>query len=228
MIGETKDGRKTIQRTNALLPETVIYDVDLALSLPPAVSVTSGMNAAAHAVEALYTWDRNPVTSLMAAEFLRSLGQALPAVAECPGDTEARGQALYGAWLVESCLAAVGVALHHNLCHVLGGTFDLPHAQTHTVVLPHAGASNAAAPPEAMGRIASALGVDDAARGLYELAGRLGTRVAWGNSARPPLASMRPQTRQYRTLIGIPGHVSVQRCVRCPVRASADDTPVPC
>jgi alcohol dehydrogenase class IV len=66
------------------------------------------------------------------------------------------------------------MALHHKLCHVLGGSFGLPHAETHTVVLPHAVAFNAQAAPEAMTRAARALGVTDAAQGLFELAGELG------------------------------------------------------
>jgi len=178
ILGETKDGVKTTQRTPKVLPEVVIYDVDLTLGLPPAIAVTSGINAMAHAVEALYARDRNPVISLMAEEGIRSLARALPGIVEDPHDREARADALYGAWLCGACLGAVGMALHHKLCHVLGGTFDLPHAETHTIVLPHAAAYNAPAAPDAMDRIARALGVADAAKGLFELAGRLGAKQA--------------------------------------------------
>ena len=143
ILGETKDGVKTTQRTPKVLPEVVIYDVDLTLGLPPAIAATSGMNAMAHAVEALYARDRNPVTSLMAEEGIRSLARALPGIVDDPQDREARADALYGAWLCGACLGAVGMALHHKLCHVLGGAFDLPHAETHTIVLPHAVAYNA-------------------------------------------------------------------------------------
>jgi maleylacetate reductase len=178
ILGETKDGVKTTQRTPKVLPEVVIYDVDLTLGLPPAIAVTSGINAMAHAVEALYARDRNPVISLMAEEGIRSLARALPGIVEDPHDREARANALYGAWLCGACLGAVGMALHHKLCHVLGGTFDLPHAETHTIVLPHAAAYNAPAAPDPMDRIARALGVADAASGLFELAGRLGAKQA--------------------------------------------------
>jgi maleylacetate reductase len=165
ILGETRDGMKTTQRTPKVLPEVVIYDVDLTLGLPPAIAATSGMNAMAHAVEALYANDRNPVISLMAEEGIRSLARALPGIIDNPHDREARADALYGAWLCGACLGAVGMALHHKLCHVLGGAFDLPHAETHTIVLPHAAAYNAPAAPDAMERIARALGVTDAARG---------------------------------------------------------------
>lgn len=173
ILGETSGGVKTTRRDPRILPEVVIYDVDLTLGLPPAVSAASGMNAMSHAVEALYARDRNPITSLMAAEGLRALAASLPAIVQQPGDRDARAQALYGAWLCGSCLAAAGMALHHKLCHVLGGAFDLPHAQTHAIVLPHATAYNAAAAPEAMARIARAIGAAEAARGLYDLGGRL-------------------------------------------------------
>jgi len=174
IIGETKDGVKVTQRTLKVLPEVIVYDVDLNMTLPPALTATSGMNAIAHAVEALYAQDQNPVTSLMAEEGIRALARSLPAIVKEPGNVEARSDALYGAWLCGTCLNAVGMALHHKLCHTLGGSFDLPHAETHTVVLPHATAYNAAGAPEAMTRIAAALGAEDAAKGLFELSKRLG------------------------------------------------------
>jgi maleylacetate reductase len=178
IIGETADGKKTTQRTLKVLPETVIYDVSLTLSLPAKLSATSGMNSIAHAVEALYAENRNPIISMMAEECVRAFARALPAIVRDPKDRDARSDALYGAWLGGACLGAVGMALHHKLCHVLGGSFDLPHAETHTVVLPHALAYNAVAAPDAAGRIAGALGTKDAALGLHELAKRLGAPLA--------------------------------------------------
>ena len=173
ILGETKDGAKTTQSDARILPEVVIYDVDLTLTLPASLSGTSGMNAIAHAVEALYARDHNPIISLMAVEGIAALAKALPRIATDPSDKDARSGALYGAWLCGSCLGAVGMALHHKLCHVLGGSFNLPHAETHTVVLPHALAYNAPAIPEAMARLEAVLGPDPALA-LYELAGAVG------------------------------------------------------
>ena len=174
ILGETRDGVKTTIRDAKVLPEVVLYDVDLTLTLPPALTATSGLNAIAHAMEALYARDGNPIIGMMAEESIRAFAQSLPRLIAAPRDIEARSDALYGAWLAGACLGAVGMALHHKLCHVLGGSFDLPHAETHAIVLPHAAAYNAAAAPEAMARIARALGVDDAPQGLYDLAGRVG------------------------------------------------------
>jgi maleylacetate reductase len=185
IIGETKAGVKTTERTLAVLPETVIYDTDLTLSLPPALSATSGMNAIAHAVEALYARDRNPVIALMAVEAIGALARALPAIVAAPGDRAARADAQYGAWLCGICLGSAGMALHHKLCHTLGGSFGLPHAETHTIILPHAVAYNAVAAPETMSRIAKALGVTEAARGLYDLAGKLGAKRALAEIGMP-------------------------------------------
>jgi maleylacetate reductase len=178
ILGETKDGRKVTQRSAKILPEVVIYDVELTLTLPAAMSGTSGMNAIAHAVEALYAQDRNPVISLLSAEAIRALARALPRIVDDPSDREARSDALYGAWLCGMALGNVGMALHHKLCHTLGGTFDLPHAETHTAVLPHATAYTGAAVPEAMRIVAEALGSEDAPTGLYNLAKRLGATMA--------------------------------------------------
>ncbi len=175
ILGETRDGQKVTQSSPRILPEVVIYDVDLTMTLPAALSATSGINAIAHAVEALYARDRNPIISLMALEGIAKLAAALPAIVDDPLDRAARSDALYGAWLCGTCLGAVGMALHHKLCHTLGGSFDLPHAETHTAVLPHALAYNAPAIPEAMERLRGILG-DDPARALYDLAGRVGAK----------------------------------------------------
>ncbi len=169
ILGETADGRKTTQRTPKVLPETVIYDVELTLSLPAALSATSGVNALAHAVEALYARDANPITSLMAEDSIAALARSLPRVVVAPNDRDARAGAQYGAWLAGSCLGTVGMALHHKICHVLGGSFDLRHADTHAVMLPHVTAYNERAAGEAMHRIARAVGADGAAAGLFAL-----------------------------------------------------------
>ncbi len=156
ILGETRDGVKRTLRDAKVLPEIVIYDVDLTLGLPVHISATSGMNAIAHAVEALYARDRNPLVSLMAEEGIAALARALPRITRNRGDREARSGALYGAWLCGVCLGTVGMALHHKLCHALGGSFGLPHAETHAIVLPHATAYNASAAPAAMARRAGA------------------------------------------------------------------------
>ena len=176
--GLTEGGLKKTGRDPRVLPKTVIYDPTLTLSLPVALSVTSGINAIAHCVEALYSKDANPIISLIAEEGIRALAAGLPDVAKQPGNMDARSRALYGAWLGGVSLGAVGMALHHKLCHTLGGTFNLPHAETHTVVLPHAVAYNASAAPQAMERIARELGADSAAAGLYDLAKSLGAPVS--------------------------------------------------
>jgi alcohol dehydrogenase class IV len=176
IIGETAEGQKTVKRTLKVLPEVVLYDPELTLALPVSVSITSGINAVAHAVEALYAKDRNPMISLMAEEAIRAFVRSLPAVVANPREGSARSDALYGAWLAGTCLGAVGMSLHHKLCHVLGGTFDLPHAETHTVVLPHAIAYNAPAEPAVMSAIARRFGASDASAALYDFIGRLGAK----------------------------------------------------
>ena len=174
IIGETRDGAKSVHRSAKALPATIVYDVELTLFLPVAPSVASGINAIAHAAEALYARECGPVVAMMAEAGIAALARALPAIVADPADRAARSDALFGAWLCGTCLGCVSMALHHKLCHVLGGRFNLPHAETHTVILPHALAYNADASPDAMSRIARALGVNDAAAGLHALATSLG------------------------------------------------------
>ncbi len=120
IIGQTENGVKRTQTTLKVLPEVVIYDVEQTLALPVGMSGTSGMNAMAHAVEALYARETNPIISALAIEAIRSLARALPIIAKAPDDRDARADALYGAWLCGICLGSVGMALHHKLCHTLG------------------------------------------------------------------------------------------------------------
>ncbi len=177
ILGETKEGIKTTVRSPKILPEVVIYDVDLTLGLPTSLSATSGMNAIAHAVEAVYARDRNPVISLMSVEGIRALASALPVIVKNPQDKTARSDALYGAWLCGVALGAISMSLHHKLCHVFGGSFDLPHAETHTVVLPHATAFNEEAVPDLLAPVARALGTQKAGQGLFDLAQKLGAPI---------------------------------------------------
>ena len=178
IYGLTEGGAKKTGRDAKVLPRTVIYDPLLTLGLPAKISGPSGMNAIAHCVEALYAENANPVISLMAEEGIRTLAQSLPRIVADLGDLDARGDALYGAWLAGISLGAVGMALHHKLCHTLGGSFNLPHAETHTIVLPQAVAYNSDAAPEAMRRIGRALGGKEPATGLYDLAAAIGAPLA--------------------------------------------------
>jgi maleylacetate reductase len=173
IYGITQAGIKKTGRDARVLPRCVIYDPELSYSLPLDLSVTSGINAIAHAAEGLYAVDGNPIIDLMAEEGIAALGRAIPLLKLQTDDPSARHDALYGAWLCGSVLGHVGMGLHHKLCHTLGGSFNLPHAQTHTVVLPHALAYNAGAAPQAMQRIQSALGAlanTSAAQAVYDLA----------------------------------------------------------
>jgi alcohol dehydrogenase class IV len=182
IYGLTEGGVKKTGRDLRVLPKTVIYDPELTLTLPLPLSLTSGLNAVAHACEGLYAHDGNPITALMAEEGIRAAAAALPRLARDARDLDARGDALYAAWLCGSVLGSVAMGLHHKLCHTLGGTFDLPHAEVHTVILPHALAYNASAAPEAMRRIARALGTAQgplsAAIGIFDLARTHGAPTA--------------------------------------------------
>ena len=169
VLGETTGGVNTTRSGPEILPETVVYDVDLTLALPVALTVTSAVNALAHAVEAMYAPDANPVTDALALTAITNLARGLSGIASSPGDRALRRALLEGAWLAGTCLGTVGMGLNHKLCHTLGGSFGLPHSPTHTVVLPHAMAYNSTAVPETMSRIAAALGALDAPQAVFDL-----------------------------------------------------------
>jgi maleylacetate reductase len=155
-----------------VLPRTVIYDPVLTVGLPANVTGPSAFNAVAHSVEALYATGCNPVTTALALEGVRAIARSLPRVIAEPADLDGRSDLLYGAYLSGIALGTTSAGLHHKLCHVLGGTFNLVHADAHAAVLPHAVAFNAPALPEEMARLADALGAagDDPAGALWDLA----------------------------------------------------------
>ena len=176
IYGMTEGGLKKTGKNPCVLPKTVIYDPRLTLKLSLETSIASGLNAVAHCAEGLYAQDGNPVAALMAEEGIRSLAAGLKLLRATPQSLEARSDCLYGAWLSGMVLGSVGMALHHKFCHTLGGTYGLPHAETHAVVLPHAFAYNAPAAPLACERVCRALGAShgDAGAALYDLALELG------------------------------------------------------
>lgn len=176
--GMTEEGRKQTGRNARVQPRTVIYDPELTLSLSPRTTATSGLNAMAHCVEALYATDANPLTTAVASEGFRLLEQALPRLAASPSDREQRACALRGAWLAGYSLGTVQMALHHKLCHTLGGSFDLPHADTHAVLLPYTAAYNREAAVDAMRIAARILEVEDAPTEILLIAKEIGAPLS--------------------------------------------------
>lgn len=187
--GMTAARRKTTGSSRDVLPRAVVYDPELTVSLPPSITGPSAINALAHCVEAFYAPGANPISSLIAEEGIRALARGIPAAVRSPEDIDGRSETLYGAYLAGAAFAVAGSGLHHKICHVLGGAYDLPHAGTHTVVLPHVASYNEPAIPEVMGRIARALQAgrnavadatpgDGAAAGIFGLVEEIGAPTA--------------------------------------------------
>jgi alcohol dehydrogenase class IV len=177
--GLTEGQRKATGKDPRVLPRTVVYDPALTVSLPVDISAASGMNAIAHLVEGLYAPGVSPISFLQAEEGVRALASALPRVVADPGDLAARGDALYGAWLAGWTLGTTGMGVHHKICHTLGGTYNLPHAPSHSAVIAYATAFNAEAAPAAMAAVVRALNAagiacTDAAQGVFDLARAIG------------------------------------------------------
>lgn len=172
--GLTTGSLKRTGKDPNVRPKTVIYDPELLTSLPPKIAGPSGLNAIAHCVEGLYAENRTPLMSALAQEGIRAMAEALPKVVKNPQDLDAQGGALYGAWVGGVVMGSVGMALHHKLCHTLGGTFNLPHAETHAVVLPYATAFNIEFAPDAKRRLTDALGTPHVASAIHALGRAVG------------------------------------------------------
>ena len=172
--GLTEGARKTTGTDPRVLPRVIVYDAALTMSLPVDLSVASGLNALAHCVDSLWAPNADPLNAALAAEGIRALRAGLPRVVAEPLGLDGRENALYAAYLSAAAFASAGSGLHHKICHVLGGAYNLPHAQTHATVLPYVLAFNGVAAPEAERRIAVALGAPNALDGLLALKGELG------------------------------------------------------
>lgn len=171
--GLTEQDRKTTGKDPKVLPVAVIYDSELTLSLPVDLSVASGLNGIAHCVDSFWAPNADPINAAMAAEGIRALSQGLPQITTNPRSSKGRDLALYGAYLAAVAFASAGSGMHHKICHILGGTFNLPHAQTHAIILPYVLAFNVVAAPDAEQRMAAAFDSTSALAGLQSLAAEL-------------------------------------------------------
>lgn len=183
--GLTEQRRKTTGTDLRVLPRVVVYDPELTLGLPRELSITSGLNAMAHCVDALWAPRANPVSNALAGEGIRAMAAGLPAVHSDGSGRTGREQCLLGAYLSGAAFASAGSGLHHKLCHVLGGAYDLPHAATHAVLLPYVLAFNAPATESAVARLAQAFGASDPVAALSDLVHQLGAPVALRDLAMP-------------------------------------------
>lgn len=172
--GETFNEEKITGRDPTTRSATVIYDPELTVSLPDAMCITSTFNALAHAIEALYAFDRSPLTDLMALEAVRLGITGLNKISAEQDEITSRALLMRMSWLSGSVLGSTTMSLHHKICHVLGGTIGLSHSETHTVVLPYVLAYNAVAIPEAYVRLEKAIGDGDPALNLWKLSRNLG------------------------------------------------------
>ncbi len=178
ILGQTEDGIKTTLTDPKVLPRVILYDPELVASLPPAMTVTSALNAMAHATEALYAKDRTDQTTEFAIDGLKAFAEGLPTVVANPGDLKAREETQRGAWACGTVLGLVGMALHHKLCHTLGGSFNLPHAETHAIVLPHAIAYNAMGVPELLAPVSEILDGSEPGQALWDFSKSMGAPMA--------------------------------------------------
>lgn len=200
--GVTEAGAKATGTDDVVLPAGVVYDAELVRDLPDELASASGMNALAHCIDSLWGPRADPLNALLAGEAMGALRRGMSPLAEGPGrsgnpggsgnsggsagpgtsgaadspgaELQARQQLQYGAYLAATAFASAGSGLHHKICHMLGGSFGLPHAQTHAVLLPHVLAFNLPQAPAAGERIAQALDAADALTGLERLRTQIG------------------------------------------------------
>ncbi|MEM9106225.1 MAG: maleylacetate reductase [Pseudomonadota bacterium] len=178
ILGQTEDGVKTTLTDKRVLPEVILYDPELVVTLPIGLTVTSGLNAMAHAAEALYADNRTDEITQFATEGLRTFARALPEVVKAPEDLASREETLRGAYACGAVLGGAKMALHHKLCHTLGGSFDMPHAETHAIVLPHSIHYNEQAVGELLAPVCEIFGTSAAGIGLWEFAKSLDAPLA--------------------------------------------------
>lgn len=176
--------RKVTVSDPRIAPKLVVYDPELTMDLPPEITASTGINALAHCIEALYSITRNPLSTAAALSAVRHIHNSLLRCYTDGSDLEARTEMLLGAHLAGLSLASVKMGLHHGLCHVLGGTANVPHGIANSIILPHAMRFNAdvTAPQllpaaEAMGISSTGLSpaavIESEAQCIFELIGNM-------------------------------------------------------
>jgi alcohol dehydrogenase class IV len=184
---EMNDGstRKVTTRDDKVTPKLVIYDPELTLDVPPSVTASSGINALAHCIEALYSIRRNPLSTAAALLGIRYISQSLLRCSQQGDDLEARTQMMIGANLGGQCLATVTMGVHHGTCHVLGGTANVPHGIANSIILPHAIRFNLDTVASLIAQAGEAMGIvrdgksdgqvgEALAQAVYTLVGQMG------------------------------------------------------
>jgi maleylacetate reductase len=170
--GTTRDGAKTTGRDERVRPLAVLYDPTLSKDLPLRIAVPSALNALAHCMEAFYAADANPLATLAAREGAGAIVRSLRAIAAGDFSPNIHAQLLLGAYFAGLALGMVQMGLHHKLCHVLGGSFNMPHAETHAILLPYTHAFNANAAATALQPLRELLGAstpDESSKTLHDL-----------------------------------------------------------
>lgn len=225
--GMTETGKKTTGRDNKVVPNLTLYDPELTLSLPAHIAGPSGLNAMAQAVVNVTAENLNPIVSALALDAIRALTESLPVIINQPDNIAARSMALYGACLAGGALGTGTTSLHHRLCHTFGGSFNTPHAETHTVLLPHCVAYNAAATAAGTQRLAEAMGVDNAAVGIYKLAQTVGAPTALKDIGVEESDLDKAATIALETPVNNPEPVTVERLRSLLDNAFHGNTPAP-
>ncbi len=149
-------------------PKVVLYDTQLTLDLPPELTASTGMNALAHCMEALYSITRQPFSSAAAVSAVGYISGSLLRCYRDGRDLQARTEMLIGAHLAGLSLSGVSMGLHHGLCHVLGGTANVPHGIANSIILPHALRFNADATAAQLLPAVNAMGINVNGRGPVE------------------------------------------------------------
>lgn len=157
----TPDGIKLKFWDHKLAARVLLLDPDATADVPLAITVSTSMNGFAHCVEGLYSRGKNPFTDALALQAVRFFVDALPCLVADPSNRAARGKIQAAAALGGMVISNARSALHHTLCHALGGRFRVGHGDANAVMLPHAMRFNLDATASEQAQIAWAMGAAD-------------------------------------------------------------------
>jgi acetaldehyde dehydrogenase/alcohol dehydrogenase len=133
-----------------LVPDVAIVDPLLTLSMPPSVTVDSGIDALTHALEAAVSVFASPYTDAFCVQSARLIFDALPKVYDDPRDLAARTDMANAATLAGQAFANAFVGTNHAIAHAVGAKFGIAHGRANGIFLPHVLRYNAALPSKFM------------------------------------------------------------------------------
>ncbi|HJX22942.1 MAG TPA: iron-containing alcohol dehydrogenase [Candidatus Bathyarchaeia archaeon] len=158
IVTDVERKRKMLIGDPKLIPEVAICDPTFSLTVPPSLTIGTGMDALTHAIEAFVSVRAQPITDHLCLAAIKLISRSIRRAWKSGNDLEARGDMMMGSTLAGLAFSNSSVALVHGMSRPIGAHFHLPHGLSNAVLLPTVMEYSSEGNPEKYGEIAAAMG----------------------------------------------------------------------